>query len=125
MKLSIISFFVLSLFLISSCQKGEVKVWTDKDKEVKEIEFCEWDISKVADSDVWEEYIVEELVTDDACGCIVEGVVKYVKIDNDFAHVVYYGKGECDGWAYLVTYYDLEGKKVKKCKFEMECEGEE
>ncbi len=86
---------------------------------------CEWDGSKVADPEVWEEYIVEPLVINEECGgCIVEGVVKYVKIDTDFAYVIYYGKGECDEWAYLVTYYDGDEKKAKKCKFKLDCDPE-
>ena len=92
----------------------------DKEDELK---VCEWDGSKVSDPDVWEEYIVEPLVTDEACGgCTVAGVVRYVKIDSDFAYEIYYGKGECDEWAYLVTYYDADDKKVEKCKFKLDCD---
>lgn len=90
-------------------------------KEVdKEIATCEWDAAKVADATIWKEYLVEPLVTSEACGCIVSGEVKYLKIGTDFAYVIYYGKGECDNTAYLVTYDD---KKEKKCKFTQECDG--
>ena len=71
--------------MFSSCQKGN-DLKSDKSKDTKnwydhkEVEICEWDGSKVSDTDVWQEYIVEELVTDEVCGCIVEGVVKYHKI---------------------------------------------
>ena len=115
MKLSILSFFVLSLFMLSSCQKGDdikdTKEWGD-DKDTENI--CEWDGSKITNTDIWEEYILEELVTSDECDCIVGGVVKYHKIDTNFAYVIYYGKGECDGWAHLVTYYDGDNKKTEK-----------
>ena len=132
MKLSILSFFMLSMLMFSSCQKGddikndklkETKDW-DSEKDMDDVGICEWDGSKVSDLEIWEEYIVEELVTNEECGCIVEGVVKYVKIDTDFAFEIYYGKGECDNWAYLVTYYEGDDKKIKKCKFEMDCDDE-
>ncbi len=93
----------------------------DCDDEKDEDYICEWDGSKVADTDIWEEYIVEELVTSEDCDCIVGGIVKYTKADSDFAFVIYYGKGECDGWAHLVTYYEGEDKKPKKCKFKTAC----
>ena len=90
----------------------------DKDEKV-----CAWDDSKVSDPAVWEKHIVEPLVTGEDCGdCIVSGVVKYSKINTDFAYVIYYGKGECDNWAYLVTHYDASGKKVEKCKIKLNCE---
>ena len=87
-----------------------------------EMKTCEWDGSKVSDPAVWEEYIVEPIVTNGECGdCIVEGVVKYVKIGTDFAYVIYYGKGGCDEWAHLVTYFGGD-KKEEKCKFKLDCE---
>ncbi len=90
-----------------------------------ELKICDWDGSKVSDPAVWEEHIVEPIVTSADCGdCIVSGVVKYVKINTDFAYVIYYGKGECDKWAYLVTYYGATSdKKEDKCKFKQDCEG--
>lgn len=91
-----------------------------KKDELKE---CEWDDAKVSDTTIWEEHIVEPLVTSEECGdCIVDGIVKYVKIDTEFAYVIYYGKGECDQWAYLVTYFEEEDKKVEKCKFKLACD---
>ncbi len=88
-----------------------------------EMKVCEWDGSKVSDLAIWEEHIVEPIVTNDDCGgCIVEGVVKYVKIGTDFAYVIYYGKGECDEWAYLVTYYGKDEDKAEKCKIELDCD---
>jgi len=85
---------------------------------------CDWDGSKVADPAVWEEHIVEPLVTSEECGdCIVSGVVKYVKINTDFAYVIYYGKGECDEWAWLVAQYGTS-KKTEKCKFKLACSTE-
>ncbi len=85
---------------------------------------CEWDGSKVSDTSIWEEYIVEPIVTNEDCGCIVSGVVKYVKIGTHFAYVIYYGKGECDNWAHLVTYFESDEvkDKVEKCKFELDCD---
>ena len=89
-----------------------------------ELKVCDWDGSKVADPAVWEAYIVEPIVTSEDCGgCIVSGVVKYVKINTDFAYVIYYGKGECDEWAYLVTHYGATSdKKEEKCKFKLDCD---
>ena len=123
----------MSLLVFSSCEKGEninddkskeSKDWGDKDKDGDE-DICEWDASKVADTEIWEEFIIEPLETSDDCDCIVGGVVKYAKIDANFAYVIYYGKGECDGWAHLVTYYNAEDKKPKKCKFKTACNDEE
>ena len=134
MKLSIISFFVLSLFMFSTCQKGDdikddklkdTKAWDKKEIDKDDVKVCDWDGSKVSDPEVWEEYIIEDLITNEKCGCIVEGIVKYVKIDTDFAYVIYYGKGECDGYAHLVTYYEEDDKKETKCKIELNCDGEE
>ncbi len=90
-----------------------------------ELKICDWDGSKVSDPAIWEEHIVEPIVTSADCGgCIVSGVVKYVKINTDFAYIIYYGKGECDKWAYLVTYYGATSdKKEDKCKFKQDCEG--
>jgi hypothetical protein len=91
-----------------------------------ELKVCDWDGSKVADPAVWEEHIVEPLVTNEECGgCIVGGVVKYVKTNTDFAYVIYYGKGECDEWAYLVTYYGASDKKGEKCNFKLDCDSGE
>ncbi len=86
-----------------------------------DMEICDWDLSKVSDPAVWTQYIVEPVVTNDQCGCPVSGVLKYVKTGTDFAYVLYYGKGECDQWGYLVTYYDGTDKKVKKCKVKFDC----
>ncbi len=121
MKLSILSLFVFSLFVFSSCQKDGLNK-KDKDFDKDELSVCAWDGSKVSDTAIWEEYIVEPVVTNDECGCPVEGIVKYVKINTDFAYVIYYGKGECDEWAYLVTYYDGDSKKTEKCKFQLDCD---
>lgn len=85
------------------------------------IAICNWDYSKVSDDAVWKKYIVKDLVTDDACGCIVSGTVKYVKNGSSFAYVVDYGDGSCDAWAFLATYYGGDAKKVKKCKFKLDC----
>ena len=87
-----------------------------------ELEVCVWDGSKISDTNIWEEHIIEPLVISDACGaCFVSGKVKYVKIGTDFAYVINYGKGECDGWAYLATYQDGDDK-IKKCKFDLDCD---
>ena len=122
MKLSILSFLFIAVFTLNSCNKGNDLDKSDQKETKDELKTCDLDGSKVADTAIWEEYIVEPLVTDEDCGCIVEGVVKYVKIDTDFAYVIYYGKGECDAWAYLVSYYGDDDKKTEKCKFELVCE---
>ena len=55
--------------------------------DCKEEGLCEWDGSEVEDSSIWTEYIVEALETTDDCGCITDGIVKYVKNDSDFAEL--------------------------------------
>ncbi len=88
---------------------------------------CEWDGTKVADSAIWDKYIVEPLITDEQCGCIVSGVVKYVEKAGKTVFIEYYGKGECDEWAYLVICYDgnCKDKKTEKCKFKLNCTASE
>ncbi len=95
----------------------------DCNDETDELEVCEWDESLVAAADVWVKHIIEPLVIKNDCGCPIKGVVKYVKPANDFAYEVYYGEGECDQWAYLVTYFgNTSDKKPAKCKFKLDCD---
>lgn len=122
MKFSTISICIITLIAFTSCQKENL----EKEKKgafEKELAICTWDNTEVEDETVWEEYIIEPIVSAEGCDCITDGVVKYVKTGTDFAYVIYYGKGECDQWAYLVTYHDGDDKKEEKCKFEMDCEG--
>ena len=121
MKLSTLGLFLFAAMTFLACQKeANLKEDVNKKDQKEEPEVCEWDASKVADPEAWTEYIVEPLADSSDCGCTTEGVVKYVKNGTDFAYVIYYGKGECDNWADLVTYYDEE-EKTKKCKFQMDC----
>lgn len=118
MKFSSFTLFLIALFAFVACNKQDLK----KEKEEKdEIAFCEWDGSKVADANIWTTYVSEPIVTNEDCGCITSGVVKYVKNETEFAYEIYYGKGECNKLAYLVTYYDDKDKQPTKCKFELDC----
>ncbi len=122
-----ISFVLLILFTLGSCAKDDLdKKDYQKDKKEEIVKDCKWDASEVSDPAIWAEYVVEPIVTSEECGnCIIGGVVKYHKIDTEFAYVIYYGKGECDNEAYLATYYDYKkdkGKKVDKCLVTLECE---
>ncbi len=106
-------------------EEAMIEVKEDCDEVTDEVSECDWDESEVAASDVWVKHIVEPIVVKDDCGCPVDGVVEYVKAGSDFAtYVVYYGKGECDEWAFLVTYYDSDesDKKAEKCKFKLDCD---
>ncbi len=66
--------------------------------------------------------IVEELVIDESCGCIVDGMVKYVS-NGETVALIKYNDFECEGYAYKIHCIDgdCESKKAKCCKFEQEC----
>jgi hypothetical protein len=69
-----------------------------------------------------EKIIVEPLKKVDNCGCIVAGLIKYVK-NGKTLMLLDYGKGECDNIA-VKTYCpdgDCTGNQAKVCKFEMDC----
>ncbi len=117
--------FLLSIVcLFVSCEKNNDidKLSYKNDKE--QVTICTWDESKVADEAAWEKYIAEPIVEEESCGCIVSGVVKYVSKKSQTVLLVYYGKGECDKLAYLVSCEDgdCKGKETKKCQFELDCE---
>ncbi|MDC1221435.1 hypothetical protein N8Z47_02060 [Salibacteraceae bacterium] len=72
-----------------------------------------------------QQIIVEELVIDESCGCIVDGMVKYVKNGETIA-LIKYNDPECEGYAFkiLCDDGDCEGKEAKCCKFEQDCDSE-
>lgn len=73
-------------------------------------------------SDV-EVYILEPLVVSDECGCIVKGMVKYLK-NGETAAMVSYGNGECDYIAekILCVNGDCDDKNAVKCMFTLKCD---
>ncbi|MFT5647872.1 MAG: hypothetical protein ACI976_002567 [Aureispira sp.] len=93
-----------------------------------------------ADKDEWsnknvEKYILSPLVTEDECGYIVKGKIKYL-VDGETAAIVDYGDGEIDAWAVKTIYFQKDGKcdkggakgkgnhgkkATKCCKFEQKC----
>jgi hypothetical protein len=93
-----------------------------------------------ADKDKWEnknieKYILSPLVTDDECGYIVKGKIKYL-VNGETAAIVDYGDGEIDAWAVKTIYFTKEGKCgkgrgkskgkefTKCCKFEQKCKND-
>lgn len=92
-----------------------------------------------ADKSVWEnknieKYILSPLVTEDECGYIVKGKVKYL-VNGETAAIVDYGDGEIDAWAVKTIYFKKDGRCgkgskagkgkgkefTKCCKFEQKC----
>ena len=68
-------------------------------------------------------YILDPLV-EDACGCVVEGYVKYRSVETgNTVALVDYGNGECDGW--VVINHCFEGDCDKQgssyCKVALTC----
>ncbi len=88
-----------------------------------EVILCDWDGSLVTNNDSWAEQVVEPITITDACGCPVDGVIKYVNAQGNIAHVIYYGKDSCTNTAWLVTYtdYNTDFATIEKCRFEMDC----
>lgn len=72
-----------------------------------------------------QQIIVEELVIDESCGCIVDGMVKYVKNGETIA-LIKFNDTDCEGFAYKIICDDgdCEGKESKCCKFEQDCDSE-
>jgi len=70
-----------------------------------------------------QQIIIEPIQFDEACGCIVRGLVKYVDCGKTIA-IVYYGNGECDGKGLrtLCVGGDCEVAEAKTCEFDMECD---
>lgn len=83
--------------------------WANKDKEI-------------------EKYILSPLVTDNDCGYIVKGKIKYL-VNGKTAAIVDYGDGKLDAWATKTIYYEKKDKYgkgkskeyTKCCKFEQKC----
>lgn len=75
-----------------------------------------------------EKYILSPLVTENDCGYIVKGKIKYL-VNGKTAAIVDYGDGELDAWVVKTIYYekgDKYGKGKSKeytkcCKFEQKC----
>ena len=95
----------------SFCEKGECSTCEDSDFENPD---------KLTEGIT--KYIVEPLVVSQECGCIVSGMVKYVKNDKTMA-LVKYGDGKCDNYAIKILCFDgnCDSKKAKVCKFTMKC----
>jgi hypothetical protein len=92
--------------------------WDDKeiDREHKEDGRCGNSIQQV---------IVEELIIDESCGCIVDGMIKYIQ-DGETVALVKYNDTDCEGIGYKIHCVDgdCESKKAKCCIFEQECDQE-
>jgi len=80
-------------------------------------DFYNWQSSGV------EQYILEDIVIDPTCNCIVSGYVKYLK-DGKTAALIKYGDGTCDSWAIKINCVDgsCSEKAGAYCtKFEQAC----
>jgi len=125
MKKLFFPILALALVIFSTCEKRE---FDEHKGEYGEFELCESNDFEDPDNlniDNLEKYIVKPLVVDESCGCVVSGLIKYVK-DNKTVALIDYGKGECDEWA-VKTLYDEDGNcngksKNSYCKFKIECE---
>lgn len=89
------------------------------------IDFCtdsSYENPDQVSSDV-EVYIVEPMVISNECGCVVSGLVKYLKNGQTVA-LVSYGKGECDNLAekILCVNGDCDDKNAVKCMFTLKCD---
>ena len=104
--------------------------WDEDDKDDFSNEWDEYDIDREHKEDgrcgnSMQQIIVEELVVDESCGCIVDGMVKYVS-DGETIALIKYNDPECEGYAYKILCVDgdCESKKAKCCKFEQDCDSE-
>jgi len=121
----IISTFIILSFL--SCNKLDCK----KDDDVK---VCTLENSSVSTDNSyqdfynWEEsgvkqYVLEDIVVDPTCNCIVSGYIKYVK-DKKTVALIKYGNGNCDSWAIKINCVDgscSEEAGAYCTKFEQNC----
>jgi hypothetical protein len=120
MKALALSSFFAFIIILTGCFK-------DCSKPKCELSSCEVcataqfeDSSELASN--IEKIVVEPLVIDQSCGCVVSGLVKYLENGKTVA-LINYGKGECDTWATKQICFDgkCDHKKAKCCKFELDC----
>ncbi|UTW67738.1 hypothetical protein KFE94_06400 [bacterium SCSIO 12643] len=131
MRGSVVLFLFFIGLVFSACEKVEYE------KENKKgnfygvcgvgcgVDFCtdsSYENPDQVASDV-EVYILEPLVVSDECGCIVKGMVKYLK-NGETAAMVSYGNGECDDIAekILCVNGDCDDKNAVKCMFTLKCD---
>ena len=122
--------FLLSLCIMvvsTSCEKMDLKDKGHKGDCQKDIEECvQNSYSEFQDETLYREYVVEELVIDESCGCIVEGMLKYVEIANNrTASLIKFASKDCEGYGYKILCKD--GKCEHKfgastCLLELDCE---
>lgn len=98
---------------VVSCSLSESAVSSDASYQ----DFYNWQSAGV------EQYIIEDIVVDATCNCIVSGYVKYLK-DGKTVALIKYGDGACDSWAIKVNCID--GSCAEKAgayctKFEQNC----
>lgn len=129
-NLIIISIFCLAISF-SSCKKI-------KDVKCNEIVNCTLNESPISTSNSYQDYnnwqstgverhIIEDIVIDSTCNCIVSGYVKYLK-DGKTVALIKYGDGTCDAWAIKINCIDgsCSEKSGAYCtKFEQNCDLQE
>jgi hypothetical protein len=131
MKKILPAIFLLAIIPFVSCNKFDCK--KDKDYKICTInnselstdnnyeDFYNWQAPGV------EQYILEKIVVDPSCNCIVSGFVKYLK-DGKTIAMVNYGEGDCDEWATKVNCIDgsCSEKDGAYCtKFKQDCGSED
>lgn len=89
--------------------------------EEDEWELCTWDEASEASGTAFEKHIVKELVVSDDCGCIAEGVEKFVE-NGQTRFLIYYGEKDCVGYGIKVTCEDGNCEDAVKCLFEQDCQ---
>jgi hypothetical protein len=86
-----------------------------------EWDLCTWDEATEASRSAFEKITVKELVTSDDCGCITEGVEKFLE-NGETKFLIYYGEKGCMGYGIKVTCEDGNCKDGVKCWFEQDCQ---
>lgn len=97
------------------------KACGDKDYDKDKWELCTWDEATEASGSTFEKHIVKELVTSNDCGCITEGVEKFLE-NAQTRFLIYYGEKDCVGYGIKVTCEDGDCKNAVKCWFEQACQ---
>ena len=130
MKSFFLSIILLSAFSFNSCSKEDfMKCGKGKDGWNYQGICKDPNLSEFENDAIFQKYIVEPLITDETCNCIVSGMVKYVHIEkNQTAAIIKYGEEKsdednCDQWAFKTLCFDgkCEGKKSTTCKFQLDC----
>ena len=89
--------------------------------EDDEWDLCTWDEATEASGAEFEKHVVKELVVSDDCGCITEGVEKFLK-NGETRFLIYYGEKDCVGYGIKVICEDGDCEDAVKCLFEQDCQ---